>query len=102
VQGEVTFPFEFNNVDTALDSYRGSTVRLRYVLRVTVSKGVGGFTEEFPIWVQNVSRSPPEEVPIKVRPAARSVNTFPHFRHARPYHVQMSRIHKTELDQKPL
>lgn len=59
-------PFEFSNVDASMDSYRGHTVRLRYVLRVTVSKSVGGFTQEFPLWVQNPCRSLPDEEPIKV------------------------------------
>lgn len=59
-------PFEFNNVDASMDSYRGHTVRLRYVLKVTVSKSVGGFTQEFPLWVQNPCRSLPTEEPIKV------------------------------------
>lgn len=63
---EQILPFEFNNVDASMDSYRGHTVRLRYVLKVTVSKSVGGFSQEFPLWVQNPCKSLPAEEPIKV------------------------------------
>lgn len=50
-----------------MDSYRGHTVRLRYMLKVTVSKSVGGFSQEFPLWVQNPCKMLPTEEPIKVR-----------------------------------
>lgn len=63
---EQTLPFEFNNVDASMDSYRGHTVRLRYVLKVTVSKSVGGFNQEFPLWVQNPCTALPTEEPIKL------------------------------------
>lgn len=66
VHGQQSFPFEFTNVDTSMDSYRGTTARLRYVLRIVVSKGVGGFSQDFPVWVQNPSKSPPVDEPIKV------------------------------------
>jgi hypothetical protein len=66
VHGSQSFPFEFSNVDTSMDSYRGTTARLRYILRVVISKGVGGISQDFPIWVQNPSQSPPIDEPIKV------------------------------------
>ena len=66
MHGEQSFSFEFGNVDTSMDSYRGTTARLRYILRVVVSKGVGGFSQDFPVWVQNPSKSPPADEPIKV------------------------------------
>lgn len=66
MHGQQSFPFEFENVDTSMDSYRGSSARLRYILRVVVSKGVGGFSQDFPVWVQNPSKSPPVDEPIKV------------------------------------
>ena len=50
-----------------MDSYRGNTVRLRYFLRVTVSRGMGGMAEEFSLWVQNVCKELPPPEPIKVR-----------------------------------
>ena len=50
-----------------MDSYRGNTVRLRYVIRVTVSRGMGGFSDEFPIWVQNSCPEMPPQEQIKVR-----------------------------------
>lgn len=66
VHGQQSYPFEFTNVDTSMDSYRGTTARLRYVLRIVVSKGVGGFSQDFPVWVQNPSKSPPVDEPIKL------------------------------------
>jgi Vacuolar protein sorting-associated protein 26 len=66
VHGEQTYPFEFTNVDATMDSYRGASARLRYVLKVTVSKSVGGFSQEFPLWVQNPCTSPHPDEPIKV------------------------------------
>ncbi|KAK9867566.1 hypothetical protein WJX84_004926 [Apatococcus fuscideae] len=47
------YSFEFNDVEMQYDSYRGLQVRLRYILRVTVSKGYGGSVKDFPFWVRN-------------------------------------------------
>jgi molybdopterin/thiamine biosynthesis adenylyltransferase len=68
IRGEGMYPFEFANVDMSMDSYRGSTVRLRYLLRVTVSRGMGGISEDFPMWVRNPCRQEMVEEPIKVSP----------------------------------
>ena len=67
VRGDATFSFDFSNVDLSFDSYRGNTVRLRYYLRVTITRGMGGMSEEFPIWVANVAKSVPQTNQIKAR-----------------------------------
>lgn len=49
-----TFPFEFRSVEMEYESYKGTQVRLRYLLRVTVVRGLGQtISREYPFWVQN-------------------------------------------------
>ena len=49
-----TFSFEFRSVEMEYESYKGSQVRLRYLLRVTVVRGLGQtVTKEYPFWVRN-------------------------------------------------
>ncbi|GIL50500.1 hypothetical protein Vafri_6639 [Volvox africanus] len=63
-----TFPFEFRNVELQYDSYRGSQVRCRYLLRVTVvGKGMTPDSRrDFPIWVRNYEKLHEPTVPIKM------------------------------------
>ncbi|KAK9823987.1 hypothetical protein WJX72_006812 [[Myrmecia] bisecta] len=65
-----TFTFEFNNVDLQYDSYRGLQARLRYLLRVTVTRGYGTTTvKDFYFWVRNCEAAPAEvagQPPIKM------------------------------------
>lgn len=62
-----SFPFSFENVEMQHDSYLGLKVRLRYLLRVTVSRGLGQSTsKDFPFWVRNYRPTPPLGDPIKV------------------------------------
>lgn len=70
VRGSQEFPFEFTSVDLSMDSFRGATVRLRYFVRVTLSRGIGSAAEEFPLWVQNASKDVPPQEAIKVHTAA--------------------------------
>ncbi|KAK9821137.1 hypothetical protein WJX81_006664 [Elliptochloris bilobata] len=54
-----TYPFEFDNVEMQYDSYRGLQVRLRYLLRVTVTRGYGAsVVKDFPFWVRNYGTPP--------------------------------------------
>lgn len=47
-----TYPFEFKNVEKQYESYRGKNVRLRYYVRVVVSrKGKSDITREKELWV---------------------------------------------------
>lgn len=54
-----TFNFNFANVEKPYESYNGLNVRLRYLLRVTVTKSYNNIVAEQDIWVENVS-APPE------------------------------------------
>jgi len=52
-----TYPFEFRSVEMEYESYKGTQVRLRYLLRVTVVRGLGQtVSKEYPFWVQNPTR----------------------------------------------
>ncbi|KAA6417127.1 MAG: subunit of retromer complex [Trebouxia sp. A1-2] len=66
-----TYSFEFNDVEMQYDSYRGLQVRLRYLLRVTVSRSYGtSIVKEFPFWIRNTEDVPPPppgpQPPIKM------------------------------------
>ncbi|GAB4813587.1 hypothetical protein N2152v2_000633 [Parachlorella kessleri] len=62
-----TLPFEFNNVEMQYDSYRGLQARLRYLLRVTVTRGLGqSVVRDFPFWVRNYEQPPEQGPPIKM------------------------------------
>lgn len=57
-----TFPFEFRSVEMEYESYKGTQVRLRYMLRVTVVRGLGQtVVKEYPFWVRNPT--PVEDLP---------------------------------------
>ncbi|KAK9833956.1 hypothetical protein WJX74_010963 [Apatococcus lobatus] len=62
------YGFEFNDVEMQYDSYRGLQVRLRYILRVTVSKGYSSSVKDFPFWVRNFEplAAPTNGAPIKM------------------------------------
>ncbi|KAL6769979.1 VPS26 [Auxenochlorella protothecoides x Auxenochlorella symbiontica] len=61
------YSFSFDNVEMQHDSYLGLKVRLRYLLRVTVARGLGQSTvKDFPFWVRNHSPAPPRGEPIKM------------------------------------
>ncbi|XP_044507309.1 vacuolar protein sorting-associated protein 26A-like [Mangifera indica] len=51
VPGEIyerkTYPFEFSTVEMPYETYNGVNVRLRYVLKVTLSRGYGGSIVEY-------------------------------------------------------
>lgn len=56
-----SIPFEFNHVEMQYESYHGINVRLRYFLRVTVSRSyASNVTHEFKYWVRNPVPIPPE------------------------------------------
>lgn len=59
VSGDVELPFEFKSCDMQHESYTGINVRLRYVLRVTVTRGYGGgIVKELPFCVRLVQSLP--------------------------------------------
>lgn len=71
--GELTsqeiLPFEFGSVEMQYDSYKGLQARLRYLLRVTLSRGYGAsIVKDFPFWIRNYEPAPPSipQPPIKM------------------------------------
>ncbi|OLL25815.1 Vacuolar protein sorting-associated protein 26 [Neolecta irregularis DAH-3] len=54
-----TFDFEFKNVEKQYESYHGINVKLRYFVRVTVSRRMADVTREKDLWVYSY-RVPPE------------------------------------------
>lgn len=59
LQHPQTFPFNFKNVEKQYESYNGINVRLRYFVRVTVSRRMQDVIREKDIWVYSY-RIPPE------------------------------------------
>ncbi|CAH9119100.1 unnamed protein product [Cuscuta europaea] len=42
-----TYPFEFSTVEMPYEAYNGTNVRLRYILKVTISRNYGGSIVEY-------------------------------------------------------
>lgn len=59
LQHPQTFPFNFKNVEKQYESYNGINVKLRYFIRVTVSRRIPDVVREKDIWVYTY-RIPPE------------------------------------------
>ena len=59
LQHPVTLPFTFKNVEKMYESYHGINVKLRYFLRVTVSRRMQDVVREKDLWVYSY-RQPPE------------------------------------------
>jgi vacuolar protein sorting-associated protein 26 len=59
LQHPQTFEFNFKNVEKQYESYSGINVRLRYFVRVTVSRRMADVIREKDIWVYSY-RIPPE------------------------------------------
>merc|ERR1712070_593383 len=59
LQHPVTLPFAFKNVEKPYESYNGINVKLRYFLRVTVSRRMADVVREKDLWVYSY-RQPPE------------------------------------------
>ncbi|CDY14373.1 BnaA10g06820D [Brassica napus] len=71
VPGEIyekkAYPFEFSTVEMPHETYNGVNVRLRYVLKVTVTRGYGGSIVEYQDFVvRNYSPLPPINNSIKM------------------------------------
>ncbi|CAH9116184.1 unnamed protein product [Cuscuta europaea] len=63
VPGEIyerkTYPFEFSTVEMPYETYNGANARLRYVLKVTISRGYGGSIVEYQDFVVRNYAPPP-------------------------------------------
>lgn len=56
-----SYPFEFKNVEKQYESYRGKNVRLKYYVKVTVSrKSSSEITREKELWVYQITEAPVE------------------------------------------
>ncbi|XP_075238776.1 vacuolar protein sorting-associated protein 26A-like [Convolutriloba macropyga] len=64
-----SFPFEFREVEKPYETYYGATVKLRYLLRVTINKLLGNITKELGIAVHAMSFYPS---PVAPDPNART------------------------------
>ncbi|KAJ1556337.1 Vacuolar protein sorting-associated protein 26B [Cladochytrium tenue] len=53
------YDFEFRNIEKQYESYFGINVKLRYFVRVTISRRLSDITKERDIWVHSY-RTPPE------------------------------------------
>lgn len=67
----VLYPFEFRNVEKQYESYRGKNVKLRYFVRVTVSrKSKADITRDKELWVYQYSTpqdvAPPANTTVKM------------------------------------
>ncbi|EFN56736.1 hypothetical protein CHLNCDRAFT_30650 [Chlorella variabilis] len=64
---QASLPFEFGSVEMQYESYRGSQAQVRYLLRVTVSRGMGqSVVKDHAFWVRNPQPTPAAGPPIKM------------------------------------
>ncbi|RJE21325.1 Vacuolar protein sorting-associated protein [Aspergillus sclerotialis] len=61
-----TFPFNFKNVEKQYESYNGINVKLRYFVRVTVSRRMADVVREKDLWVYSYRMPPQSNNPIKM------------------------------------
>ncbi|PGH01744.1 hypothetical protein GX51_05060 [Blastomyces parvus] len=66
LQHPQTFPFNFKNVEKQYESYNGINVKLRYFVRVTVSRRIADVVREKDIWVYSYRMPPETNSPIKM------------------------------------
>ncbi|GAD99376.1 vacuolar protein sorting-associated protein 26, putative [Paecilomyces variotii No. 5] len=66
LQHPQTFPFNFKNVEKQYESYNGINVKLRYFVRVTVSRRMADVIREKDIWVYSYRMPPENNTPIKM------------------------------------
>lgn len=60
------FPFNFKNVEKQYESYNGINVKLRYFVRVTVSRRMQDVIREKDLWVYSYRMPPETNSPIKM------------------------------------
>lgn len=61
-----SLPFEFKNVEKLYESYNGINVKLRYFLRVTVSRRMSDVIKERELWVHSFRLPPDSNNAIKM------------------------------------
>lgn len=58
ISQEVSYDFQFKNVEKEFESYRGINADLRYYLKVTISRSMFSMTKEQEFWVHGPQREP--------------------------------------------
>ncbi|CAG8236563.1 unnamed protein product [Penicillium salamii] len=61
-----SFPFNFKNVEKQYESYNGINVKLRYFVKVTVSRRMADVVREKDLWVYSYRMPPENNSPIKM------------------------------------
>ncbi|KAJ3488136.1 hypothetical protein NLI96_g3062 [Meripilus lineatus] len=61
-----TFDFQFKNVEKQYESYQGINVKLRYFVRVTISRRIADITKEKDVWVHSFRMPPDSNNAIKM------------------------------------
>jgi len=60
------YPFEFKNVEKQYESYYGINVKLRYFVRVTISRRISDIVKERDLWVYSYKIPPETDASIKM------------------------------------
>lgn len=63
ISQDVSYDFQFKNVEKEFESYRGINADLRYYLRVTISRSMFSMTKEQEFWVNCTQEKPKGEDP---------------------------------------
>jgi len=61
-----SYPFEFENVERAYESYSGVNISLNYYLRVTIFKSISNVVKQIEFWVQTYYSPPDTNTNIKM------------------------------------
>lgn len=61
-----TLPFEFKQVEKPFESYNGINVKLRYFIRVTLSRRMNDVVQDKELWVHQFLVPPESNAPIKM------------------------------------
>jgi len=61
-----SYPFEFENVERAYESYSGVNISLNYYLRVTIFKSISNVVKQLEFWVQTYYSPPDTNTNIKM------------------------------------
>eukprot|EP00051_Salpingoeca_urceolata_P031911 m.13535 g.13535 ORF g.13535 m.13535 type:complete len:315 (+) comp4580_c0_seq1:154-1098(+) len=64
--GSKTFDFEFQNVEKQFETYTGTNVRLRYMIRVTITRRISDVVKELDIAVHTLASYPEMNNSIKM------------------------------------
>eukprot|EP01134_Creolimax_fragrantissima_P002805 CFRG2805T1 len=66
LSNSTTYPFEYLNVEKMHESYNGLRTRLRYYLRVTITRRMTDIVKEYDIWVHTLHDRPDNNKVIRM------------------------------------